>query len=315
MLDIKKPVKEVAVYDGSSWDRYDIGAKAENVSLSNINIGTNVNSAFNTLIGSNTLTDGKIVITDNQQHITTSNVNSSLLGGLSDTIIIENQGTLDNNVIIKKLKQNGTNNIICPESKTSAIYMSDNETTLDNYLGTITGTIGNTDISSIGNGTITGAIGDTDISSIGNGTITGAINTLNINLNPVVLYKANNFIDQENITLSQDAFNFDRIVIHYSSESYHLNSVTVYLNSKYTYYVNNWIIPLTVTMFAYDNSNVNIKSKMYSLKRANGTILERVKNSQGNWGYNGQVSIRNGGNTITSGGGFISIISVIGYYI
>lgn len=160
MPDVKKPVKEVAVYDGSSWDRYDIGAKAENVSLSNINIGTNVNSAFNTLIGSNTLTDNKIVITDNQQHITTSNVNSSLLGGLSDTTIIENQGTLDNNVIIKKLKQNGTNNIICPESKTSAIYMLDNETTLDNYLGTITGTIGNTDISSIGNGTITGAIGE-----------------------------------------------------------------------------------------------------------------------------------------------------------
>lgn len=109
------------------------------------------------------------------------------------------------NAYIKKIKQKSTGYIIYPESKTGAIYMPDNITTLDGYLGntdisgsgktTISGIIGGTDISSIGDGTITGAIGSTDISSIGDGTVTGAINTLNTDFNTL----STDFIDVKKI--------------------------------------------------------------------------------------------------------------------
>ena len=79
------------------------------------------------------------------------------------------------NAYIKKIKQKSTGDIIYPESKTGAIYMPDNITTLDGYLG-------NTDISGSGKSTISGIIGGTDISSIGDGTITGAIDSLNTRL-------------------------------------------------------------------------------------------------------------------------------------
>lgn len=52
---------------------------------------------------------------------------------------------------IKKIKQTLTGDIIYPVSKTQAIYLPDNVTTLNSLLG-------DSDISSIGNGTITGAL-------------------------------------------------------------------------------------------------------------------------------------------------------------
>ena len=82
----------------------------------------------------------------------------------------------------KKIKEKVSGNIVYPETKTSAVYLGNNITTLDTLLG-------DTSISSIGDGTITGAIsslnndlsilGNTSISGIGNGTVTGAISTLN----------------------------------------------------------------------------------------------------------------------------------------
>lgn len=192
MPENKKPVKQVSVYTGTDWDTYDIGANAENITLSSINIGDNVQNAFTELIGSNSLGNNQAVITDSQGRITTSNISVNSLENLDNTTVIENQGVLDNNASIKKLKQKNTDNIILPETKTSAVYMPDNITTLDRYLGntdistsgksTISEIIGGNDISSIEDGTITGAIGNTSLTSIGDGTITGAIDSLNTNL-------------------------------------------------------------------------------------------------------------------------------------
>lgn len=86
------------------------------------------------------------------------------------------------NAYIKKIKQKSTGDIIYPESKTGAIYMPDNITTLDGYLG-------NTDISGSGKSTISGIIGNTNISEIADGTITGALNQLNNNLNRKILLR------------------------------------------------------------------------------------------------------------------------------
>ena len=162
-------VKRVAIYNGLNWDKHDIGAKAENVTLSNINIGTNTQIAFENLIGSNTLSDRKIVITDNQQHIITSDIDSNLLNNLGNMIVTDSTSApvTEETSEIKKLKQGNT--IIYPTSKTSAIYMPDN-TTLDGYLDNISDSIGNTDISEIGGGTITGALSSLNdiINNVGN---------------------------------------------------------------------------------------------------------------------------------------------------
>ena len=63
--------------------------------------------------------------------------------------------------LVKTIKDRNTNDTIYPITKADAVYLSDNETTVE------------------------GALGDlSTISSIGDGTIAGAISTLNNNLTP-----------------------------------------------------------------------------------------------------------------------------------
>ena len=79
-------IKQISVYDGSSWNTNDIGAAASNVSLSTNAAGaSNVQTALNNLVGTSKLTGSRAIITNASGVLNTSSVTSTQLGYLSGT--------------------------------------------------------------------------------------------------------------------------------------------------------------------------------------------------------------------------------------
>lgn len=147
-------IKQISVYNGSSWETpCDIGADASNILLSsNIAGSTNLQTALNNILPTSQLNTGRVVVTDgNKQLSTPVNISSTQLGFLSGTAA---------NI---QTQINGINTLI----------------------------------------------GDTSISTIGDGTITSALNVINNKTIPVIQKIENsNFYDArcENIAPGEDTY-------------------------------------------------------------------------------------------------------------
>ena len=77
-------IKEISVFNGSSWDTRDIGANAGNITLSsNIAGSTNLNTALSNILPVSQLNINAVVVTDGNKKLTTSNLASSKLSFLS----------------------------------------------------------------------------------------------------------------------------------------------------------------------------------------------------------------------------------------
>lgn len=299
-------VKQVSVYDGTQekWDGpHDIGANASNVSLSStMSGGTNVEDTLKKLVGANSrqLTGNKIVTTTQGGTLTTSTVSSASLEGLSDMVVTDDAGAPTEDV---EFVSGDTTLTPASTSEVSLLTSSDSWSSRLNKISLMFRNIRY----------LINKLGNTDLTGIGDGTVTGAINALK----PVILYKADSFIDQGDIVLSQSAFDFDKIVIYYCTNDMMLLSTTLYIKSKYHYLKSSeqYNIILSATHFNSTNTTAFIKSKIYSLKPNQGTLLVRGTNSSGVYGFNGQAAVNQSGNSIQSGGNFISVISVMGYYI
>lgn len=77
-------IKQISVYDGSSWGTKDIGANAGNILLSNNIAGsTNLQTALGNILPTNQLTANQVLIADSNNKIATSGVSATQLGYLS----------------------------------------------------------------------------------------------------------------------------------------------------------------------------------------------------------------------------------------
>lgn len=84
-------IKQISVFDGSSWGIDDIGANAGNIDLiapsstvtTNLAGSSNLFTALNNILPTNQLTASKVVITDANKKLATSSVTSTQLGRLS----------------------------------------------------------------------------------------------------------------------------------------------------------------------------------------------------------------------------------------
>jgi len=76
-------VKQVSVYDGSSWVTEDIGANASNITLGNTIGGTtNLQEALTRFLPASTITKSKIVITNSDGKLAASDFAVSALNNL-----------------------------------------------------------------------------------------------------------------------------------------------------------------------------------------------------------------------------------------
>ena len=77
-------IKQISVYNGSSWNTDDIGADASNVTLSsNIAGSTNLNTALSNILPASQLTASRVLISDANKKIVASDITSTQLGYLS----------------------------------------------------------------------------------------------------------------------------------------------------------------------------------------------------------------------------------------
>lgn len=77
-------IKQISVYNGSSWNTDDIGADASNVTLSsNIAGSTNLNTALSNILPASQLTASRALISDANKKIVASDITSTQLGYLS----------------------------------------------------------------------------------------------------------------------------------------------------------------------------------------------------------------------------------------
>ena len=104
-------IKQISVYDGSSWGINDIGANAGNIDLiapgstttTNLAGSSNLFTALNNILPTNQLTASRVVITDANKKLATSNITSTQLASLSGVtnIPIQTQiNTLNTNLTI-----------------------------------------------------------------------------------------------------------------------------------------------------------------------------------------------------------------------
>ena len=168
---MSETVKKVAVYNGQSWDKHDIGAEAKNVTLNPAILGNaeNVQSAFSNLFGDSNerLGDGKVVITNEDGRITTTgSVNVSALEGLSDMVVTDNAGAPTENV---EFVSGDTTLTPTSTSEVSLLTSSDSWSSKLNKISLMFRNIRY----------LINKLGTTDLTGIGDGTVTGAINTLN----------------------------------------------------------------------------------------------------------------------------------------
>jgi hypothetical protein len=71
-------VKQVSVYDGSSWVTEDIGANANNITLSSkIGGTTNLQTALTRILPASTITKNKIIITNSDGKLAASSLAAS----------------------------------------------------------------------------------------------------------------------------------------------------------------------------------------------------------------------------------------------
>ena len=102
-------IKQLGVYNNGQWTKVGIGTDADKVDLeSNILGQNNVQKTLNAAFGANKLTSQKVVITNAQGQLTTSNLNATNLNYLSNTK--ENIQNQINNVQ-SKIDNISTNNI------------------------------------------------------------------------------------------------------------------------------------------------------------------------------------------------------------
>lgn len=77
-------VKQISVYNGSSWDTDDIGAKASNITTASTYVGkTNVEDVLSSLLPSSTLTKSKVLTSNASGKITASSIDANKLTYLS----------------------------------------------------------------------------------------------------------------------------------------------------------------------------------------------------------------------------------------
>ena len=78
-------IKEISVFNGSTWESSSIGANASNITLSNNIAGnTNLETALSNILPASQLSANAVVVTDGNKRLTAaSNVSTTELGYLS----------------------------------------------------------------------------------------------------------------------------------------------------------------------------------------------------------------------------------------
>lgn len=125
----------------------------------------------------------------------------------------------------------------------------------------------------------------------------------------VLLYdnETTTVVDTADITLSDDATNYTLLQIFYQDNDGKRCSTMVYKPR------NGMLIALSQFGAAAANANMYFKTKLYIV---NGNVLERGRQANGNYGFNGQAGIANNAYpSMVGSGAYIGITSVIGYKI
>lgn len=125
----------------------------------------------------------------------------------------------------------------------------------------------------------------------------------------VLLYdnETTTVVDTADITLSDDATKYTLLQIFYQDNDGKRCSTMVYSPKNGT------MIPLSLFSSAAASATMYYKTKMYVV---NGNVLERARQGNGNYGFNGQASnTSNTYPTMVGSGAYIGITSVIGYMI
>lgn len=120
-------IKQISVYNGSSWDSNDIGADAANITLGSKLVGsTNLQTALgNILPADNNLTASRVVITGNDKKLATSSITGTKLGYLSD--VSSNIQTQLNNLSNNKYDKTGGNITGTVILKGASVWTSDGQ--------------------------------------------------------------------------------------------------------------------------------------------------------------------------------------------
>lgn len=116
-------IKQISVYNGTSWDTKDIGVDASNVALGNSIVLTDI-------LPASKLSKNRVVLTDSDQILTTSSITDTNLACLSNcTVNIQNE--LENKV--SKSGDTMTGNLTVLKETP---YFKAKSTVLDNKIGT-----------------------------------------------------------------------------------------------------------------------------------------------------------------------------------
>ena len=122
---------------------------------------------------------------------------------------------------------------------------------------------------------------------------------------PVVLYYDDGVADTADVVFSKNATGYEKIEIFCKDNDGKRGSVSVFKPNI------GQSIAVSICSINASNTSAFIKSKTYSFQ---GTYLERRKQSNGTYGFNGQGAI-SGSNvsSVASGGVYLTITAVIGY--
>lgn len=85
-------IKQISVYDGSTWGTEDIGADAGNILLSsNIAGSTNLQTALGNILPAKQLTANQVLIADSNKKLATNGVSADFLAGLANAGVSSTQ--------------------------------------------------------------------------------------------------------------------------------------------------------------------------------------------------------------------------------
>ena len=124
--------------------------------------------------------------------------------------------------------------------------------------------------------------------------------TSSIKRESVTLYSGT-FSDTSDIPLSESAANFSALIIEFQNNDYFTSSV--YITNP-----NGKTVPLTITNISTSNTEVYIKTKIYTIN--GNTLIRRVVG--GNYAGNGQGYFSGSAQGVTAGGMYIGVTRVIG---